>query len=40
MNDQLELASNLEPRCAAVLLLGTSGSMSGQPIVEFNTGLE
>lgn len=38
--DQLEFASNPEPRCAAVLLLDTSGSMSGQPIAELNAGLK
>lgn len=38
--EQLEFASNPEPRCAAVLLLDTSGSMSGQPIAELNAGLK
>lgn len=38
--DQLEFASNPEPRSAAVLLLDTSGSMSGQPIAELNAGLK
>lgn len=34
-----EFAENPEPRCACVLLLDTSGSMSGQPIAELNAGL-
>lgn len=29
-------ADNPEPRCALVLLLDTSGSMSGEPITELN----
>jgi uncharacterized protein YegL len=33
-------ASNPEPRCPCVLLLDTSGSMSGQPIAELNSGLQ
>lgn len=31
--------SNLEPRCAVVLLLDTSYSMNGQPINQLNDGL-
>jgi uncharacterized protein YegL len=34
-----EFADNPEPRCACLLLLDTSGSMSGQPISELNAGL-
>lgn len=34
-----EFADNPEPRCACILLLDTSGSMSGQPINELNLGL-
>lgn len=32
-------ADNPEPRCPCLLLLDTSGSMSGQPIAELNAGL-
>jgi uncharacterized protein YegL len=35
-----DLVSNPEPRCACVLLLDTSGSMTGRPIAELNEGLE
>jgi uncharacterized protein YegL len=41
-NQQLalaEFADNPEPRCAVILLLDTSGSMSGEPINELNEGL-
>jgi uncharacterized protein YegL len=38
--EQAEFAENPEPRCAVVLLLDTSGSMHGQPIVELNNGLK
>lgn len=31
---------NLEPRCAVVLVLDVSGSMSGDPIRELNNGLK
>ncbi len=31
-------AENPEPRCPCILLLDTSGSMSGQPIAELNGG--
>ncbi|BAZ80245.1 VWA domain-containing protein [Sphaerospermopsis kisseleviana CS-549] len=34
-----EFVENPENRCPVVLLLDTSGSMSGQPIEELNTGL-
>ncbi|MBK1841662.1 VWA domain-containing protein [Azospirillum sp. YIM B02556] len=34
-----EFAENPEPRCPCVLLLDTSGSMSGAPITELNAGL-
>jgi uncharacterized protein YegL len=44
MTDQItfgttEFADNPEPRCPCLLLLDTSGSMSGQPIAELNAGL-
>ncbi len=32
-------AENPEPRCPCLLLLDTSGSMTGQPINELNAGL-
>jgi len=32
-------AENPSPRCACLLLLDTSGSMSGKPIEELNAGL-
>lgn len=35
----IEFAGNPDPRCAVVLLLDTSGSMGGQPIIELNQGL-
>ncbi|MFT3687719.1 vWA domain-containing protein [Paenirhodobacter sp.] len=34
-----QLAENPEPRCPVLLLLDTSGSMSGAPISELNEGL-
>jgi uncharacterized protein YegL len=34
-----EFAENPEPRCPCILLLDTSGSMKGQPILELNRGL-
>lgn len=45
MTDQIpfvlpELVSNPEPRCPCLLLLDTSGSMSGSPIEELNQGLK
>jgi uncharacterized protein YegL len=33
-------AENPEPRCPCLLLLDTSGSMSGKPISELNSGLQ
>lgn len=36
----LEFAQNAEPRCACVLLLDVSGSMSGTPIDQLNEGLK
>ena len=38
--DETEFAENPEPRCAVVLALDVSGSMSGQPIAELNAGLQ
>lgn len=35
----VEFALNAEPRCPCLLLLDTSGSMSGKPIHELNEGL-
>lgn len=35
-----EFAENPESRCACLLLLDTSGSMSGRPIEELNAGLQ
>lgn len=35
----VEFATNPEPRCACVLLLDTSSSMSGKPIAALNEGL-
>jgi len=35
----IEFAQNGEPRCPVVLLLDTSGSMSGTPIDQLNAGL-
>jgi uncharacterized protein YegL len=34
-----EFAENPEPRCPCILLLDTSGSMQGDPIMELNRGL-
>src|SRR6266487_399592 len=34
-----EFADNPEPRCPCLLLLDTSGSMSGRPIRELNDGI-
>ncbi|MCE5208483.1 MAG: VWA domain-containing protein [Chloroflexi bacterium] len=36
----VEFADNPEPRCPCVLLLDTSGSMSGKPIDELNAGVK
>lgn len=38
--DSAEFADNPEPRCACLMLLDTSGSMSGTPIRELNAGLK
>lgn len=37
--ENIEFAVNPEPRCPCVLLLDTSGSMSGHPISELNIGI-
>lgn len=37
--ENIEFADNPEPRCPCVLLLDTSGSMSGQPISELNSAI-
>ena len=34
-----EFADNPEPRCRCLLLLDTSHSMQGRPILELNSGL-
>jgi len=39
LEDLIEFADNPEPRCPLVLVLDTSGSMSGKPIQELNDGL-
>jgi len=38
--DAIEFAENPEPRCPCVLLLDTSGSMSGERIAALNAGLQ
>jgi uncharacterized protein YegL len=38
--DSAPFAENPEPRCPCLLLLDTSGSMSGNPISELNRGLQ
>jgi hypothetical protein len=38
--DSAEFAENPEPRCACLMLIDTSGSMSGNPISELNAGLK
>lgn len=38
--DGVEFADNPEPRCACVLLLDTSSSMTGDKIAELNAGLQ
>ncbi|NMG60914.1 VWA domain-containing protein, partial [Geitlerinema sp. P-1104] len=40
LEDAVEFAENPEPRCPCILLLDTSGSMSGLPIDALNEGLE
>lgn len=37
--DAVEFAENPEPRCPCLMLLDTSGSMSGEPIAQLNAGL-
>ena len=37
--DEVEFAINKEPRCACVLLLDVSGSMSGERVAALNAGL-
>jgi uncharacterized protein YegL len=37
--DQAEFADNPEPRCPVVLVLDTSGSMKGEPVLQLNTAL-
>ncbi len=39
LEEAVEFAENPEPRCPCVLLLDTSGSMSGPPIDALNEGL-
>ena len=39
LNDAVEFATNPDPRCPCVLLLDTSGSMSGARIAALNEGL-
>lgn len=39
LEDAVEFAENPEPRCPCVLLLDTSGSMRGEPIVALSEGL-
>jgi uncharacterized protein YegL len=38
--ESARFADNPEPRCPCLLLLDTSGSMSGTPIAELNQGLQ
>ena len=40
MDDALEFSENREERCAVVLVLDTSGSMTGEPIQELNIALQ
>lgn len=39
LDSMVEFADNPEPRCACVLLLDISGSMSGEPIQQLNDGI-
>ncbi len=39
LEDAIEFADNPEPRCPCILLLDTSGSMSGAPIDALNDGI-
>lgn len=38
--DEVEFATNPDPRCPCILLLDTSGSMDGAPIDALNQGLQ
>ena len=40
IEEAVEFAENPEPRCPCILLLDTSGSMSGPPIEALNEGLK
>lgn len=40
LEDSVEFVLNSQPRCACVLILDTSGSMSGKPIAALNAGLQ
>ena len=40
LDDAIEFAENPEPRCPCILLLDTSGSMSGAPINALNEGIK
>jgi uncharacterized protein YegL len=39
LEDIIDFAGNLEPRCPVILLVDTSHSMHGEPIKQLNTGL-
>ncbi len=39
LDDMVEFADNPEPRCACLLLLDVSGSMTGDPVRQLNDGL-
>lgn len=39
LEDSVELITNQQPRCPCVLILDTSGSMTGAPIEALNAGL-
>ncbi|HEY6286921.1 MAG TPA: VWA domain-containing protein [Ktedonobacteraceae bacterium] len=38
--DDVEFVTNPDPRCPCILLLDTSGSMNGSPIIALNQGLQ
>jgi len=40
IDEAVEFAGNPEPRCPCVLLLDTSGSMTGHPIAALNEGIQ
>jgi uncharacterized protein YegL len=40
LDEAVEFADNPEPRCPCILLLDTSGSMSGEPINALNEGIK